>query len=417
MTTPGDDPKVAQVVVPVVEIERMAVGGDGVGHLDDGRVVFVRGTSPEDRVAIDLTEDKSRFAKAKVVAVVEAGPHRVEPGCGAVEAGCGGCDWQHIATSSRAALQVELVSEVLARQAGVNIEPIHGGSVPSSGYRSTVRCSVVGGRAGFKRHRTDEIVVHGSCEVAVAELSWLFDVDWGNAAEVVLRAGVATGDLLAVVGPQVDSAGGDSATDMARVVGRDELSKGRRAWFFEEAAGKRWRVSADSFFQSGPWAVELLVDAVARGLGDSLTSAESIVDLYGGIGVFAGALAPRTSATWTVVESSPSAVADAKINLADVLADGGSIVRSKVERWKATRHDVVIADPPRSGLGAKGCDVIARSGAKKLALVSCDVASMGRDVGRLQADGWRLEAVEVLDLFPQTSHVETISTLMRPQVG
>ncbi|NOX30592.1 MAG: TRAM domain-containing protein, partial [Actinobacteria bacterium] len=198
MTTPDDDPRVA----PVVVVERMAVGGDGVGHLDDGRVVFVRGTSPEDRVAIDLTEDRSRFAKAEATTVVEAGPHRVEPGCGAVEEGCGGCDWQHIATSSRADLQVELVGEVLARQAGVEIEPIHGGSVPFSGYRSTVRCSVERGRAGFKRHRTDEIVVHGSCDVAVAELSWLFDVDWGSAAEVMLRSGVATGDLLAVVGPR-----------------------------------------------------------------------------------------------------------------------------------------------------------------------------------------------------------------------
>ena len=393
-----------------IDIERLAIGGEGVGRLDDGRVVFVSGTVPGDRVDVELTEEKKRYAKGRAVAVLQAGVDRAEPRCSAVAAGCGGCDWQHLADGARPAAQLGLVSEVLHRQGLTEVSPTHGGSVPMAGYRSTVRCVVDRGRAGFRRARSHDVVTHGACDVAVAALQPLFEADWGHASEVVMRAGVNTGDLMAIVDPSIR--GIEVDIDGVRLVGRNDLAKGRRAWMFEVAAGRRWRISADSFFQSGPWAVELLVDAVRRAVQAGDVTSGPVADLYGGIGVFAGALSGDIDGPWTLVESSPSAIADAKVNLAD-LGDATSIIRSKVERWKPTHHDLVIADPPRSGLGAKGCDIVNRTGATELVLVSCDLGAWGRDLAQLVADGWSLRSVEVLDLFAQTSHVEVVSGLHR----
>jgi 23S rRNA (uracil1939-C5)-methyltransferase len=188
-----------------------------------------------------------------------------------------------------------------------------------------------------------------------------------------------------------------------RVVTDGELKAGQRAWYFEEVAGRRWRISARSFFQSRPDGAEALVAAVGAAL-DGVADGGHLVDLYGGVGLLAGAL--PTSGPVTLVEIGASSVADARVNLAD---KGVRIVKTDVDHWGAARAEVVVADPPRAGLGARGVAKVAATQAGQLALISCDPASFGRDVRLLAEAGYALRHAELIDLFPHTSHVEVVS--------
>jgi 23S rRNA (uracil1939-C5)-methyltransferase len=224
---------------------------------------------------------------------------------------------------------------------------------------------------------------------------------FGTAREVTLRCGARTGERLAVLTP---TAAGASLPADVEVVGDDELSRGRQAYLHEEVAGRRLRVSARSFFQSSVEGAELLVALVT----DALAGADDgpLVDAYGGVGLFAATVGGGRQVT--VLESSPSALADARANL-----PGARVVAGEVARWRPAPAVAVVADPPRTGLGRQGTSVLAATGARHLALVSCDPASLGRDAGLLGEHGFRLEWSNVVDLFPGTPHVETVSRFAR----
>ena len=176
----------------------------------------------------------------------------------------------------------------------------------------------------------------------------------------------------------------------------------------EFAAGRLWRVSARSFFQSRPDGVDALASLVADA-ADELGAASSAIDLYSGVGVFAGVLAAKGWSV-TAVEGTSSAVDDARVNLRDL---GVAVVRSDVRRWTPTSADLVVADPSRAGLGGRGVAVIAASQARRVVLVSCDAASLGRDAGLLEAVGYSLTSVTPVDLFPHTFHVEVVTVFDR----
>ncbi len=267
---------------------------------------------------------------------------------------------------------------------------------------------VSNGRPGFRRSRSDEAIVVDSCGVLAPGLRWALDVDWGDSTELSLRCSEATGEALAVVSPSVGSI---DAPEHVVLVGADDLQRGISTSIAETAAGRRFRLSAGSFFQSGPQAVELLAETIAGRVGSVLETASTAIDLYAGVGVFASVLGHRfPSVQWVVVESNRAAVADARVNLADIRAN---TVASRVERFVPGRASVVIADPPRGGLGKRAVAVVAASGAPTVVLISCDLGSFGRDARLLVDMGWSLTGVDVLDLFPQTSHVEIVSVYER----
>jgi len=189
---------------------------------------------------------------------------------------------------------------------------------------------------------------------------------------------------------------------------------GPRAFLHERIADVDLRVSARSFFQSGPAAAEALVSAVADAAPE-LDAADHVVDAYGGVGLFAATVA-RGASRVTVVESSRFSAADAEHNLANSRA---SIERSEFARWAATRRpgarsvDVVIADPARSGLGRPGVEALVALDAPVVVLVSCDPVSMARDAALLAPLGYGPERIEVLDVLPHTHHVETVTRFTR----
>ena len=393
----------------VLDVERVVAGGFGLAHEQSGRVVLVEGALPGERVEVVMTEVKERMARAVTEQVLVPSPVRVAPPCPEVARGCGGCDLQHVAPGAQPDLRVEVVRDALARPARRGEVPVDipvdpGIALTSEHYRTSVRSAVVDGRLGFHRRRSDHVGPVDHCLVAhplVDEI--IADGRFPEAHEVTVRAGARTGERMAVVSPTVHP--DTRVPDDVRLVGTDELRAGHRSWIHEEVDGRRYRISAQSFFQARPDGAEALLDAVRRALGDVDPDRDRLVDLYGGVGLFAAGLG---LASPVLVERSSSSVADARRNLADVDA---TVVRVAVEKWRPSRAELLVADPARTGLGRDGVRAVSAVGARRVALVSCDPAALARDVALLTSAGYVAVGVELVDMFPQTHHVEAVTTL------
>ncbi|MGB3412605.1 MAG: TRAM domain-containing protein [Microthrixaceae bacterium] len=391
-------------------VDRMVPGGLGLAHESDGRVVLIDGALPGDTVKVEVTESKARLLRARVTEVLLASPERIVERCPEVALGCGGCDLQHASLSTQQSLKVAMVSDALRRIGRVEGVPIRvGRQLPGWGYRTTLRCGVgeaaVGGQLGFRRRHSNQIHVVDTCLVAhplVAEI-----VESGrfpSADEVTIRAGANTGERLVVVSP---SAADAVVPEGVTVVGSDVLANCGEASYHEIVAGRRFRISANSFFQTRVDGAEALVDAVGRALAPILDGGGRLVDLYGGVGLFTGALGARDG---VLVERSRSSAADARVNLKEL---GTEVIGLAVERWRPSPFDAVVVDPARSGLGKEAAAAVVATGAERVALVSCDPASLARDVGLLVAGGYHAMGVEIIDMFPQTHHIEAVTVLSR----
>jgi 23S rRNA (uracil1939-C5)-methyltransferase len=376
-------------VVETVDLDalNLVVGGDALAREASGRVIFIAGAIPGETVRVWLTVAKKDFAKGTVAEVLTASPDRVTPACQAWHRGCGGCDWQHIEPVSQLRYKTSIVTEALMRTARVDAPVVvASGSVQPWGYRTTVRMAVVDGVVGFRARASHHIVPVASCPVADPAINAALAAPGAvTDGEISLRTSVATGALI--------------RSD--RAVGGSSIS--------EVVAGHRFRVSVDSFFQSSPAAAELLVAAVRRALTGIDLSVSVVVDAYGGIGLFAATVAAEASEV-IVVEGSPSACADAIVNLHGRRA---SVVQTRVEDWEPVAADVVIADPARSGLDKEAVAVLVSTGAPVIVLVSCDTGSLARDVRLLCAAGYEHSGTQVIDAFPNTSHIETVTRFAR----
>lgn len=391
-------------------VDDVAGGGDGIAHHPDGRVVFVHGAIPGDRALVQITMDKPRMLKGVVDRIVEPSQHRVEPPCPHVADGCGGCGWQHVSVDEQRRLKQRLVEEALRRigrmEGQIDLAP----PLPTHGYRTTVRGLVDHGLFAFRTEQGHTPVPLDRCLVAHPAIDELIRAGGlgtrtGRALEVTLRTGAATGDRLARFDPSVPSDA--SLPDDVLVIGSDQMRKGKRAWFTEEVDGHTFRVSADSFFQTRTDGASALVAAVRDAGGDSWGSGR-LTDLYGGVGLFSKCLGDGM--TITSVESSTSSSADARHNLAELDA---RVLRLPIAKWSPSPADLVVADPPRAGLGADAVGRIADTGTARLVLVSCDAGSFGRDAGLLRDAGYERVSTTLVDLFPHTPHVELVSRFDR----
>lgn len=390
-------------MVPVeLRTTSIAAGGDAVGRDGRGRVVFVPGALPGETITVELTEEKARFARGRLVEVVEASPDRVVPPCPQVANGCGGCGWQHVAVGAQRRLKAQIVGDALERLGGLAEPHVElGPDLPATGFRTTLRLAATGGQSGFRQARSHDVVAVDDCLVAHPLLSELLPLAVGNATEVTLRCGARTGERLVAGSPTAE---GIAVPDDVVLVGDDELRAGRRAWITERVAGATFRVSARSFFQARPDGAEALVGAVraaAEGAPDG-----RMLDAYGGVGLFAATVAGDRPVT--LVEWSASSVADARHNL-----PGAKVLKLDVARWQPAKAALVVADPARTGLGAEAVKVLAATGTTHLVLVSCDPASLGRDARLLAAEGFRHDGTTLVELFPHTPHVEAVSRFVR----
>ena len=396
--------------------DRLVAGGEAMARQEggdhDGRVVFVEGALPGELVEVELASAKKDYAKGSVIEVLERSPLRDSPSCAHRRAGCGGCDWMHLNPSGQLDAKAEIVAESLRRVGRLESAAVErivavGAAVSPFGYRTTIR--VVGGPGdvvGFREQGSDRVIAASSCPVAESTLSRLLPLlDLDENAEVTLRTSVATGAITAIW----------SRAHRHGVRGLPSgVHIGERAWLTERVAGVDLRVSAGSFFQSGQQAAELLVDAVRRAAPE-LVGAAHAVDAYGGVGLFA-ATTMADARRVTLVESARSACRDAEHNLVD--RAGADVVCSEIGTWAVDEQlpsaDVVVADPARPGLARPGTERLVALSPQVLVLISCDPVSLARDVTLLGAAGYVPERVEVLDLFPQTHHVETVTRFTRP---
>ena len=387
--------------------EKMVAGGEALARDADGRVVMIQGAIPGEAVRVEITAAKKSFARGRVLEVLEPSADRTAPPCPHVLAGCGGCEWQHITPAAQRRLRRDIVVDALARLGKVgDADALVGDPVilPDEDFRTSVRVLVRKGRPAFRRAGSHDPVAVDACVVAHPLIDDLIrTATFSGVTEAELRCGARTGERLVVAYPTTRylTLPSDVVT-----IGADELERGGNAMYVELAAGRRWRISATSFFQSRSDGVDALAEVVAAAVP---ATAETVVDLYAGVGLFSGVVARRGRHV-VAIEGNPAAVKDARHNLA---GDDVAITRGDVGRWDAVPADVVIADPSRSGLGADVVARIAATDAARVVLVACDAAALGRDVGLLAQAGYDLVRATPVDLFPHTSHVEVVAVLDR----
>ena len=386
-----------------VRAEKLVAGGDALAHLADGRVVFVKGALPGETVVVGVHTSKRDFAQGIATSIVESSTSRGVAPCPRLADGCGGCSWQHAQPDAQLQWKTEIVAEALQRIAklahpdvrvGAAVEPWH--------YRTTLRLAVADdGTVGLRAASSHRVVAIDDCLVAHPALVELLPgLRVRGAEEISLRVSAATGEITALA----EAAGAQAMGLPASVrVGADAV-------VHEEIAGVRLRVSAGSFFQSGPQAAELLVSNVRDACGDLLgPGGGPLLDAYGGVGLFAATLALPAGMTAIVVESSESACGDAAFNL----GTSAEVVCSRVEDWTPQPVRIIVADPSRVGLGRDGVGVLAATAAERIVLVSCDAASLARDSQLLAEAGYQHSGSTVLDIFPHTPHVEVVTRFDR----
>ena len=373
-----------------VDIERVAHGGVCVAHVPDGRVVFVRHALPGERVRIAITEEKRSYLRADAVEVITAAATRVQTPCPWAGPGkCGGCDWQHVDIDEQRRLKAAVVSEQLHRLAHldreVTVEPVPG-ELDGLHWRTRMRFAVDGeGRAGLRRHRSHHVVPIDDCLIAVAgaRVPELVGREWPADAEVTVDVS-STGERAVAIGAP------------------DEL-------LTEHAVGRDWLVPVGGFWQVHPAAADALAGVVLEFAAAG--SQDRCLDLYSGVGLFAGVLAAHVDSV-VAVESDARAAAAAERNLAD---DANvTVIRDRVDRWLGTPGDdvdLVILDPPRKGAGRAVVEGIVARSPRTVVYVACDPAALARDLATFAGHGYALSDLRAFDLFPMTAHVECVAKI------
>jgi tRNA/tmRNA/rRNA uracil-C5-methylase (TrmA/RlmC/RlmD family) len=390
----------------------------------EGRRAVVRHALPGERVRAVVTDGSGEVVRLDAVAVLSASPDRVEPPCPYARPGrCGGCDWQHASLPAQRALKADVVREVLARVAGVPwsgvVEPVAvpGRADDGLAWRTRVRFAVTAdGRLGLHRHRSADLEPVERCRIASdgVESVGAEALSWPVASHVEVVAG-SSGDRAVVVTPRRRGARVGAAVAEDVSVLRGDADGGAepvrgRPGVRERAAGRTWWVNGSGFWQSHVAAPDTLVAAVLAALDPA--PGDLALDLYAGAGLFAGALAPLVRRV-VAVESSVEAVADLRQNLRDlpaVEAHAGR-VDAVLARLGLGRADLVVLDPPRDGAGAAVMAAVAAQAPRRVAYVSCDVASLARDLRVAAEHGYAATSVRAFDLFPMTSHVECVALL------
>ncbi|MFJ9033914.1 class I SAM-dependent RNA methyltransferase [Streptomyces sp. NPDC102274] len=426
-----------------VEVGPVAHGGHCVARTAGGRVLFVRHALPGEKIVARVTEgdEDSRYLRADAVKIIEPSKDRVEAPCPNAGPGrCGGCDWQHAKPGAQRRFKGEVIAEQLQRLAGLTPEeagwdgtvmPAPGDKLPAGevpAWRSRVQYAVdEDGHAGLRKHRSHEVEPVEHCMIATEGVSELGVErrEWPQIATVEAIAASGSGDRQVILTPRE---GGrlplvelDKPVSVLRV---DERDGGvhrvhGRAFVRERADGRTYRVGMGGFWQVHPQAPQLLVEAVMQGLMPR--KGETALDLYCGVGLFAGAIAERVGETGAVlgIESGKRAVEDARHNLQDmprVRIEQGK-VDQVLPRTRITETDLIVLDPPRAGAGKQTVKHLSGLGARRIAYVACDPAALARDVAYFREGGYRPRTLRAFDLFPMTHHVECVAILEPAEKG
>lgn len=452
-------------------IEDINHAGQGIGHVD-GLTVFVQDAIPGDRVLVSVTRRQSSYAVADVLQLLQPSPHRIIPDCPQADR-CGGCTLQMMQYEEQLRYKQQQVEQALVRIGHIDLspgvlQPIIGMDDPWH-YRGKAQFPISGSTQepliGYYASRSHAVVDAPVCRIqypfvdAIREAVRQHIRNWqvepyseaerqGLLRQLVVRNGYATGDVMVILVINGDSIPGQQdlieqlhacvqthqepelpplrlcsvwlninrATTNVILGPESRLIDGQ-PWIEEVILGIRSRISPQAFFQVNPRQTVHLYQQVLKMA--ALQGNEQVLDLYCGTGSITLQLARK--AGWVLgIESHPAAIADARMNaglngLTNVSFNAGK-TEDVLPEWQkqGTPIDLVVLDPPR-----KGCDpaVIAALGdlqAPRLIYVSCNPATLARDLNKLQSYGYAVQRVQPVDLFPWTGHVETVVMMLRP---
>jgi len=392
-----------------LEIDKWVYGGEALARLDGGRIVFAPFVLPGETARLNVGAD----VHAELIEVVSPSVERVTPAC-PLFARCGGCHYQHAPYEFQLARKAEILREQLRRVGKVEysggIETITG---PPLGYRNRAQFHVSDGRIGYLAPRSHTLVpVTGDCPVASPKL---------NEALAAMRERVRDPQFPRFV-RSIELFTNETDVQVNIVESDRRVARWFSEWCgsvdgveYETGVGT-FRVGPRSFFQVNRFLIDKLVEA-ALGPASGNDSGTSALDLYAGVGLFALPLAKRFGQV-TAVEANSGAARDLEFNAAR--AGEGAAVRvelARVEDFLASEvngpgtFDFIVADPPRAGLGKAVAQHLARLAAPRITIVSCDPATLARDIAMLKA--YEIKKLILVDLFPQTYHLETIAHLRR----
>ncbi|MCJ7668342.1 MAG: 23S rRNA (uracil(1939)-C(5))-methyltransferase RlmD [Anaerolineae bacterium] len=401
-----------------LQLTGMAHGGEALGRYE-GKVIFVPYALPGEEVIVEIVEDKGRYARARLLEVVQPSPDRVEPRCPHFGV-CGGCQWQHVAYEAQLRFKEEILRDQLERIGGISKPPVKP-SLPAHDpwfYRNNVQFHLdEEGRLGFLALRGWEVVPIEVCHIIhpfIDEVSRALDLAFPQLKRLSIRVGTRTGQKLLILEMEEDLIPAVEVDEPLSCV--EFLSDGTLltlvgdSHILEEVGRRRFRISAASFFQVNTEQLERLIEVVRGYLAPQ--GHETLLDAYCGVGTFGLSLAGEVGQV-IGIEESDSALADARSNAQgeeNVEFIGGQVEDILPELVK---FDVAILDPPRQGCAREAITHLVRLAPAKIVYISCDPATLARDTKRLREGGYHLVEVQPVDMFPQTYHIEAVALLER----
>jgi 23S rRNA (uracil1939-C5)-methyltransferase len=416
-------------------ITALSHAAEGIGR-HAGRAIFVPFALPGETVHVEIVEEKKNFARARLVEVLVPSPDRITPRCphhfrpltpapspppSTVARGdCGGCHLQHLAYPAQLRFKQQTVIEQLLRIGGFTDPPVRP-TLPAPAqfnYRNHVQFSLTAeGQLGFRATNSHRIVPVRECHLmhpALADLFPRLSIESApDLGRLTIRVG-AEDETLVVFESEGDAPEIELELPVSAALLRPDgatLTLAGRDYLVEVVRGRAFKISAGSFFQVNKPVAEQLVELVLNGL--ALEGAETVLDLYCGVGLFTAFIAPA-AARVIGIEAFPPAVNDAAANLDEF--DNVEIYEAPAEDVLSDldlKFDAIVLDPPRSGCAPKIADALAASGASRVVYVSCDPATLARDAKRLAAGGYTLDWAQPIDMFPQTYHIECIAKFKR----
>jgi 23S rRNA (uracil1939-C5)-methyltransferase len=425
----------AHAAARLVQIEKPIYGGAFLAR-EEGKAVFVPLALPGEQVRVRVVEEKRGYATAELEEIVAAAPERVTPGCRHFGA-CGGCQYQHAGYQTQLKLKLAVLRETLERAGVAAPADIAVMAGEPWGYRNRIRLALDGaGNPGYRGRRSHAVVPIGECPIAapllvegaraVADVAREFAPAL-RPTEIALFCDASETALLVTVftagGAKVrfDEFGRALRERIPALTGAELVVEGHGGqpprtvarWgatsLAYRAAGFDYRVDHGSFFQVNRWLVDGLVERVTAGQSGSLAW-----DLFAGVGLFARRLTDSFQRV-VAVESAPAAMAGLEANLKETtgVAMRASTLEFLRSNRKGERPGLIVVDPPRIGLGAEITALLAEIAPAGLVYVSCDPATLARDLGALLGAGYAIESMALADLFPQTFHLETVVRLQR----
>ncbi len=443
-------------------IDKLVYGGDALARLPadengKGKTVFVPFALPGEKVNAHLVEQKQGFARAQLDSVVSASEHRVEPRC-PYFARCGGCHYQQARYEYQLEQKAAILRETLRRTGKIDWSgEIRAHSGEPWNYRNRTRMKIGAGRPavagdkelsiGYFKMGSHELLPVEQCPISSPLINQALQALWELARGGQLPEGATEVEFFANASDDrillsLFFAGRKAQPDALAKALEAKLPETAGVLFFEhrrgerghgsspmddldssaeskpfavageraltyETSGAKYRVGGGSFFQTNRFLIDKLVELVTGG-----RSGSKALDLYAGVGLFATALAQSFDKV-TAVESAPSSSSDLQRNATDAVAPVQDRTELYLKNSPGIKADLVVVDPPRAGLGDATAKALAGVRAPRITYVSCNPATLARDLAVLTAAGWKLEAVNLIDLFPQTYHFESVVQVVR----